>query len=283
MNVLFIGATGLVGSHTAPLLAEKFALTCTGLKEGQLAGLPVQPLDICDWDATASFIQNGTNGGEAFDAVIYCATANYHHIRMGDAEERRRYYEQCIEVNMRGAYHVFEAAWRAGITRVVHIGSMTSIMGYPRYESIDTETRDRPNDLYAATKIFGEHVGRSYAFRKPPSGQQMKVICLRLAQPTAADDLRTQQWIAHSHYTAMAVDMRDIALAMECALTTEVQYGVYPLVSGADEPYVDPQAYAELGYVPQWKYVFTEDKRVEIHRHDPQATAAVVPSKLPLP
>src|SRR5690606_2544162 len=46
MNVLFIGATGLVGSHTVPLLRDKFALTLTGIQEDELAGMPVRKLDI---------------------------------------------------------------------------------------------------------------------------------------------------------------------------------------------------------------------------------------------
>jgi len=279
MKVLFIGASGLVGSHTAPLLATKFDITLTGLNDGQLAGLPVHHLDICDWNSTASFLHQGAAGSGPFDAVIYCATANYHYIKMGDEEERRLYYERCIEVNARGAYHVFEAAWRAGVTRVVHIGSMTSLLGYPRYDHIDLETRDRPNDLYAATKIFGEHVGRSYAFRNPSSRPPMKVLCLRLAQPTAAADPETQRWIIKTRHTAMAADMRDIALAMECGLTTDIRYGVYPVVSGTDEPYVDPATYAEIGYVPQWKYVLTDDKQVQILPHHPQSTAAATPSK----
>lgn len=266
MKVLFIGATGFVGSHVIPILKDKFAFTLSALNSGQLADLPVQSIDICDWDSIETAIKGGTSQGEPFDAIVYCATANYHQVNMDDAEEIRLYYEHCIEVNARGAYHVYEAAWRTKVPLVVHIGSMTAMMGEPKYSHIDTDARDRPNGLYAATKIFGEHVGRSYAFRTSPSRQKMNVICLRLGQPTAADEPDTQSWIRSAQYCATAAEMRDIAQAIECALKVDVQYGVYSIVSKADKTYVHPALYEELGYEPQWKFHFLAPGKVKIFR-----------------
>lgn len=265
MKVLFIGATGLVGRHTVAVLKNKFDIIPAAINGGEVAGLPVRQIDICDWENTEAALQKGTADGEPFDAVVYCATANYH-VKRTNEEDQRLYFENCIEVNARGAYHVFEAAWRAKVPRVIHIGSMTALLGQPKYDYIDADTPDRPNDLYAATKIFGENVGRSYAFREPASGQRMKVICLRLAQPTAVDEPRTQLWIHSADSCGWAADMRDIALAIECGLTTDLQYGVYPVVSAADKIFVDSNTYSELGYRPQWKYDFSEEKGVEIFR-----------------
>jgi nucleoside-diphosphate-sugar epimerase len=264
MKVLFVGATGFVGSHTIPFLRDKFDLTLSALNSEALAGLPVQQIDICDWNSIERAIKNGTSRREPFDAVIYCATANYHQVEMDDDEELRLYYERCIEVNARGAYHVYEAAWRAKVPRVVYIGSMTAMVGEPKYSYVDKDTHDRPCDLYAATKIFGEHVGRSYAFRTSPTGQQMNVLCLRLGQPTAADDPRTQSWVRYPRYCAMAVEMRDIAQAIECALKSDVQYGVYSIVSKSAESWIDSALYEELGYEPQWEFHFLAPGKMEV-------------------
>lgn len=263
MKVLFIGATGLVGSHAVAILKDKFDVTPAALNGGEVAGLPVQQIDIVKWDEIESAIKIGAPDGGKFDAVVYCATANYHIPRQTD-EDLRLYYENCIEVNARGAYHVFEAAWRAGVSRVVHIGSMTAMLGVPHYDYIGVDTPDRPNDLYAATKIFGENVGRSYAFRQPDSGQSMKVLCLRLAQPSVEDEPRTLRWIHSQTDCPWAADVRDIASAIECCLITDLQYGVYPVVSAADEAAIAPALYAELGYTPHWKYDFDETKGVVI-------------------
>jgi nucleoside-diphosphate-sugar epimerase len=259
MKVLFIGATGLVGSHAVAILKDKFDVTPAALNGGEVAGLPVQQIDIVNWDEIESAVRKGSANGDKFDAVVYCATANYHIPRQTD-EDLRLYYENCIEVNARGAYHVFEAAWRAGISRVVHIGSMTAMLGVPHYDYIGVGTPDRPNDLYAATKIFGENVGRSYAFRQSDSGQSMKVLCLRLAQPSVEDEPRTLRWIHSQTDCPWAADVRDIASAIECCLITDLQYGVYPVVSAADEAAIASALYAELGYTPHWKYDYDERK-----------------------
>jgi len=266
MKVLFIGATGLVGSHVVPFLKDEFDLSLAAYTSGTVEGMNVTAVDICDWEAIESFIKNGTSDGEKFDAVVYCATANYRENNHRDPEGRRLYYENCIEVNVRGAYHVFEAAWRAKIPKVVHIGSTTSQMGRPQRETIGAEVINQANDLYAASKIFGEQVGRSYVF--PPFGkgesreretQTMQVLCLRLGQPFTSKE----QWARSPHKgTRQAVFVGDIAGAIACALRSEVSYGVYPIISAVNDPWVLPEAYAELGYSPHWK--FTEEGLIEI-------------------
>lgn len=264
MKVLFIGATGLVGSNAVSILKDNFDITPAALGGGEVAGMPVQDIDIVDWDAIHSLVQNGAADGGKFDAVVYCATADFHNLKLSDRETRRRYYENCIEVNARGAYHVYEAAWRAGVSRVVHIGSMTAVLGYPRFEFIDAKTPDRPNDLYASTKIFGENVGRSYAFPPREDERSMKVLCLRLAQPSVENEPRTLRWIDSQASCSWAADVRDIASAIQCCLTTDVQYGVYPVVSAAEKAFILPDSYEELGYRPQWKYDFIDGKGVKI-------------------
>jgi len=264
MKVLFIGATGLVGSHTVAILKNKYDIIPAAIDGGEVAGLPVQQVDIVNWHDIESTIKNGAPDGEKFDAVVYCATADYHNANRIEAEGLRHYYENCIEVNARGAYHVFEAAWRAGVSRVVHIGSMTAMLGQPVYDYIGVGTPDRPNDLYAATKIFGENVGRSYAFRQPDSGQSMKVLCLRLAQPSVENEPSTLRWIHSKQSCGWAADVRDIASAIECCLTTDLQYGVYPVVSTANKEFISADLYTELGYKPKWKYDFVEGSGVEI-------------------
>ncbi len=265
MKVLFIGATGLIGSHVIPFLKDEFELSLAAISSGTVEGIDVTAVDICDWEAIESFIKAGPTDGDKFDAVVYCATANYRENNHREPEGRRAYYENCIEVNVRGSYHVFEAAWRAKIPKVVHIGSTTSQMGQPRVEHIGAEVINQANDLYAASKIFGEQLGRSYVY--PPFGkresreednQTMHVLCLRLGQPFLSDE----QWSRSPHKgTRQAVYVGDIAGAIACALRSDIAYGVYPITSEVEDPWVLPEAYAELGYSPHWK--FTEDGLIE--------------------
>lgn len=277
MHVLFIGATGLVGSHTAPRLAQKFDLTLTGIKSDQLEGMEVLPLDITNWEAVETLIGSGASNGNPFDAVIYCATADYHNTNMREPEARHHYYEKCIDVNMYGIYHVFEAAWRARVPRIVNVSSMTAVMGQPRYEYIDKNTPNRANDLYAATKIFGEDVGYSYAFRAAQFGetdQIMRVLSLRLGQPYIDEEhwlagiLRWRQWREkhnikrrkrHRHIR-LQTHLDDVAQAMECALSVDVRYGIYPIISEVEDSAIDPHVWDELGYKPRWRFLSSQDK-----------------------
>lgn len=270
MKVLFIGATGLVGSHVVPFLKEKFELSLAAINSDNIAGMAVTAVDICDWDAIEAFIQKGASDGDPFDAVVYCATANYRENRKTDVEGQLRYYENCIEVNARGAYHVFEASWRANVKKVIHIGSMTSVLGLPHYEVIDAQTRDRPNDLYAATKIFGENVGHSYAgYAERPDGSPlpMQVLCLRLGQPFSSED----SWRKSPRASRLAIDVEDIASAIECVLLADIQFGIYPVVSEVENPWVAPSAYAEIGYKPVWK--FTPEGRFRVKLSHGASTA----------
>lgn len=256
MKVLYVGATGNVGSYAVPILKEKYDVTLTGLGGGEVDGTPVADLDISNWEAVEKLVLAGDADGNRFDAIVNCAIADPRNRDMTDPEQRRKYYEMCIEVNARGAYHLYEAAWRAKVPRVVYVGSMTAVLGAPRYDVIDEESVDRPANVYAACKIFGEHAGRAYAYRELDGEEMMQVICLRLGQPYPSHffSMRDEQWLKTAKGRAMAADVRDIAHAIDCALQTNVHYGVYSIVSGSDEPYVSPRLYEELGYRPRWKF-----------------------------
>jgi hypothetical protein len=230
--------------------------------------MSVTPVDICDWEETEAVMRRGTSSGEPFDAVVYSVTANYRCSNKTDYHWRRLYHEQCLEVNARGAYHVYQAAWDANIPKVVHVGSITAVLGQPRYEYLDINAVDRPTDLYAATKIFAEHVGRSYAYRPywhktDPSGTEvpMQVVCLRLGQPFESEE----QWRNNEYKQCrFAICMDDIAQAIERALLADIQYGVYPVVSDNEKPWVHPSLYAELGYKPGWKFCLSKDCWVKV-------------------
>ncbi len=81
---------------------------------GAVGGLSAVDVDITDWVATENLVEAGTTEHERFDAIVNCAIAPPREFDLSELEGRRHYYEQCIEINARGAYHLYEAAWRAG-------------------------------------------------------------------------------------------------------------------------------------------------------------------------
>lgn len=255
-RVLFVGATGRVGHQVVPILREKFAVTATAISGGEVAGEPVGDIDITDWASVERVVRAGDAQGRPFDAVVNCAIANSYGIDHKDPAVHHLYEEQCIDVNARGAYHVFEAAKRAGVPRVVYISSMTAVLGEPRYERIEADTLNRPRDIYAACKVFGENVGRTYAYPRGDGSGGMQVTCLRLGMPYPVLTGSDRMWQKNFGRRAVIVHMEDVAQAIRCALTLPpaVRYGIYTIVSHSDNPFVDPKVYAGLGYEPLWRF-----------------------------
>jgi nucleoside-diphosphate-sugar epimerase len=254
MRVLFIGATGLVGRQVVPLLKQRFDVTLAALGGGEVTDMPVADVNIADWPAVEQLISEGTDTGFAFDAIVNCAIAAYRNIDRTEPDWKHHYYQQCIEVNARGAYNIYEAAARAGIPRVIFISSMTAVLGSPQYAAIDDTTQDRPHDLYAACKVFGEHVGRSYAYRDGAADRAMRVLCLRLGHPYRSFSSSDEAWLTCEARRRVATHTEDIAQAIDCALQTDIRFGIYPIVSESDVPFVDPHLYAELGYRPAYRF-----------------------------
>ena len=87
--------------------------------------------------------------------------------------------------NLHGTFHVFEAARRAGVRRVVYASS-NRVTGFtPVGERLRGDEPPRPDGLYGATKAFGEALGRMYAEKFG-----LEVVCLRIGifarHPTTA-------------------------------------------------------------------------------------------------
>ena len=72
-------------------------------------------------------------------------------------------FDRIAEVNLRGTYHVYEAARLAGVRRVVFASSNHATGFYGRDERISPRDPVRPDTLYGVSKVFGEALGSLYA------------------------------------------------------------------------------------------------------------------------
>lgn len=106
----------------------------------------------------------------------------------------RRRFDVLAGPNLHGAFHVFDAARRAVVRRVV-VASSGRVTGFRRVgERLDGEAAPRPDGLYGATKAFSEALGRMYADK---FGHE--VVALRIGtfaeRPRTTRDLST--WLSH--------------------------------------------------------------------------------------
>jgi len=164
-QVLVTGAGGLLGAYVVDALLPDYAVTSLD-RCVPAAPIPHVDCDILDLAAVRRAVKG-------MDSVIHIAAAA--NIHSGPAE-------RIIDVNLRGAWNILEAAFEAGVRRVV-LCSSDSVMGNtvwkdyfwkPLYLPVDEAHPVRPADPYGLSKLLAEEAGRSFAARGV-----MAVVALR--------------------------------------------------------------------------------------------------------
>jgi uronate dehydrogenase len=94
--------------------------------------------------------------------------------------------------NIVGCYNLFEAAYRAGVKRVVFASSNHAVGFYPRSRRVGVDVTVRPDSRYGVSKAFGEALGALYADK-----HGLRVTCLRIGNVADApvDERRLSIWI----------------------------------------------------------------------------------------
>src|SRR5690348_18499678 len=94
------------------------------------------------------------------EAAIAGCTAVVH---MAGIPTEAAEFDDLLETNVRGTYNVLETARASGTCRRVILGSTNHVTGfYPSDETITPDAPPRPAGLYAASKAYGEALGRLY-------------------------------------------------------------------------------------------------------------------------
>ncbi|MFV0472774.1 MAG: NAD-dependent epimerase/dehydratase family protein [Pikeienuella sp.] len=146
-TILITGAAGRLGTELrrglAPL-AGKLRLS----DRVEIADLkPNEEAVICDLADEAAVIAMT----EGVDAIIHFGGAPL-----------ERPWDEVLNANIRGSYHIYEGARKHGVKRVIYASSVHAI-GYHRLEThIDAHSPHRPDSLYGLSKCFVEDLGRLY-------------------------------------------------------------------------------------------------------------------------
>lgn len=254
-RVLITGASGKVAQKVIPLLTDRFDLQFTDVMERPGSPQPLRLADLRQCGQTFEVVQG-------VDAILHMAIASVRDIAGKDVggrhltpEQWDAYNDAMLDVNTRSAYHIFEAARRAGVKKVVFFSSILTMLGQPRYASIGAATPPHPANLYACTKLFGEHLGDMYSRH-----YGISTICLRMGQPYPGIYPWEEECLKTPKARATLVAVEDVAQAIECAVRTQVPFGVYYVLSQSSAPLFDLSASGEIGYLP--RVFFTDDGRV---------------------
>lgn len=223
-KVLLTGAAGAVGT----------ALRQSGTRLGKSVRLsdrrPCEnlgpheedfPLELADFEAVS-------NAVKGCDAIVHLG---------GQPLEAE--WQTILDSNISGGYHIYEAARRHGIKRIVYASSVHAIGYYERTETIDGSVPTRPDSLYGVSKTFVENLGRYY-FDK--FGIETVAIRIGSCFPEPTDRRHLITWLSY----------RDCRQLVEKCLSAErtgfmVAYGM----SNNSRAFWDNRTAASLGYKPE--------------------------------
>ncbi len=232
-TVLVTGATGEVGRGVLPWLERAFNLRLLSLDPPGTDPRRVQA-DLLDWTALGRSMQG-------VDAVLHLAVATGHSgVYEDDGFNNRRF-----DVNVKGTFHIFEWARRAGVRRVVHVSSLMVVWCYGSESPVPGDAPPRPAGTYGLTKALSEEIARHYA-----ATHGLEAIVLRIAAPLdVSQDLRGRR------VRPQQVPLPDLAQAFTLALTVPLHgCPVVTIVGESSRRAWDLEpARRVLGYVPRYR------------------------------
>jgi uronate dehydrogenase len=177
-------------------------------------------------------------------------------IHLGAASVERP-WETTLPANIVGTYHLFEAARRAGVRRVVFASSNHAVGFYRRRRRIGVEALVRPDSRYGVSKAFGEALGAYYADKFG-----LRVLAIRIGNvgDRPIDERRLSIWIKPE----------DLAQLVRIGLEhPDLHYAVVYGVSDNARGFWDNEPAFRLGYRPAG--------RAEDHRDSALAAQAKLP------
>ncbi|MDP3062748.1 MAG: NAD(P)-dependent oxidoreductase [Chloroflexota bacterium] len=244
-TVLITGSAGRIGAILRQAFAGKYRVR--GVDRVPTPGTDAVVADLTDLKA----IEPAFKGVEA---VVHLAADPRHTPDIG--------WDTLLPDNVVATANVYEAAHRGGAKRFVFFSSMHvcgmyendppySAIAAGKYAGLDpkvaplvtAEMPARPDGFYAASKVFGEALGRYYS-----EAYGMQVVVVRLGtvgrdDRPGSDPRSFVSWLSH----------RDLAHLVERAI--EAPNVKYEIVFGASDNtwkiYDTPRARAVLGYAPR--------------------------------
>ncbi|MBS0430221.1 MAG: NAD(P)-dependent oxidoreductase [Proteobacteria bacterium] len=224
-RLLLTGAAGGLGK----VLRERLKPFAHVLRVSDLAGLgepqgPHEELVPCD-----------LADKQAVDALLAGCDAVVH---LGGVSVERP-FEEVLEANIKGIFHVYEGARRHSVKRVVFASSNHVTGFYRQSEHLDATAPRRPDGYYGLSKSFGEDVAQFYFDR-----YGIETVSIRIGSsfPEPANRRMMSTWLSYDDLTR---------LVQKALFTPDVKHTVVYGMSANRDVWWDNGAAAHLGFVPK--------------------------------
>ncbi len=223
-RLLLTGAAGALGRE----LRTRLAPHCRRLRLSDVADLgAAQPNE--------ELVQAPLQDFAAVDALLAGVSAVVH---LGGVSVEGP-FEPILQANIVGVYHLYEAARRHRVPRIVFASSNHVTGFYRQDEVIDATMPVRPDGNYGVSKAFGENLSRFYFDR-----YGIETVCLRIGScfPEPKDRRMLATWLSYD----------DLERLVVASLTAPVvgHSIVYGLSDNRGSWWDNTQA-RHLGYAPQ--------------------------------
>jgi uronate dehydrogenase len=223
-RLLVTGAAGGLGR----VLRHRLRPIATTLRLSDIADMgpperheEVIPCDLADKAAVDRLV-----GG--CDAIVHLG---------GISVERP--FEEVLEANIKGVFHLYEAARRHGVRRVVFASSNHVVGFHKQGELIDANAPRRPDGYYGLSKAFGEDLSRFYFDR-----YGIESACLRIGSsyPEPKDRRMLVTWLSYRDLTS---------LVEACLFAPNLEHSIVYGVSDNRDKWWDNAIAAHVGFRPR--------------------------------
>jgi uronate dehydrogenase len=148
-------------------------------------------------------------------------------------------FEAILQANILGVYHLYEAARKHGVKRVVFASSNHVTGFYKQGETITADHPPRPDSYYGVSKAFGEDFSRFYFDR-----YGIETACVRIGSsfPEPRDRRMLATWLSFD-------DLHRLISA--CLSTPVLGHSIVFGMSDNAVTWWDNSRARHIGYVPQ--------------------------------
>jgi uronate dehydrogenase len=185
--VLLTGASGALGRYLAKALGA--------------AGWTLRLTDIVPFPdplpANASFTKADLNDGVI---ILRLAEGCGMILHLGGVAVERP-FEEVLGANIRGLYHIYEAARRER-ARVLFASTNHTIGFHERSEPLDDDCQFMPDGYYGLSKAYGEMMGRMYWYKHGVENVNVRIgSCF----PEPVDARMLSTWLSYGDLTRLVM------------------------------------------------------------------------------